>query len=179
MRLLHTPRLRYGIMTAALVAVAIAIAVITFTSVVTAGAHDAAPALPRPAGVTAENGDSLGAVIVSWEAVAGAAGYLVGWVAHADYPNHFRSADIPAGKTAYTVTGLAPGADYWFIVASSDRENGAWQWAEGWARLTVPPPPRTSPCGNGRYAGWAAPRRIRGLPRVHAVRNPFQCRLSD
>ena len=172
---LHTPRLRYGIMTAALAAVAIA--VIAFSPAAPARAHDAAPALPRPAGVTAENGDSLGVVIVSWEAVAGAAGYLVGWVAHADYPNRFRSVDVPAGKTAYTVTGLTPGADYWFIVASSNRENGAWQWAEGWARLTVPP--HISPCGNGRYAGWVAPRRIRGLPRLYAVRNPFQCPLSD
>ena len=135
MRLFHTLRLRYGIMAAALAAVAIA--VITFTPAVPAGAHDAAPALPKPSGVTVENGDSLGAVIVSWPPVAAAAGYLVGWVAHADYPNHFRSADIPAGKTAYTVTGLAPGADYWFIVASSDQQDGALQWAERWARLTL------------------------------------------
>ena len=139
MRLLHTPRLRYGIAAAALAAVAIAI--MSFTPAAPARAHDAAPALPRPAGVTAENGNSLGAVIVSWEAAAGAAGYLVGWVAHADYPNHFRSADVPAGKTAYTVTGLTPGADYWFIVASRHQPDGALQWAERWARLTLPAAP--------------------------------------
>ena len=135
MRLFHAWRLRCGIAAAALAAVAIA--VITFTPAAPAGAHDAAPALPRPAGVTAENGDTAGVVIVSWEAVAGAAGYRVGWIAHADYPNHFRYADIPARRTAYTVTGLDPGADYWFIVASRDRQDGAWQWAEGWARLTL------------------------------------------
>ena len=108
MRLFHARRLRCGIMTAALAAVAIA--VIVFAPA--ARAHDAAPALPRPAGVTAENGGTAGAVIVSWEAVPGAAGYRVGWIAHADYPNHFRYADIPARITAYTVTGLAPGGDY-------------------------------------------------------------------
>ena len=139
MRLLHVRKLRYGIAAAALAAVAIA--VIALTPAAPARAHDAAPALPRPADVTAENADSLGAVIVSWEAVADAAGYLVGWVPHADYPNRFRSVAIPAGKTAYTVTGLAPGADYWFIVASSDRQDGALQWAERWARLTLPAAP--------------------------------------
>ena len=135
MRLFHARKLRYGIMAA------VAIAIMSFTPAAPARAHDAAPALPKPAGVTAENGNSLGAVIVSWEAAADAAGYLVGWVAHADYPNHFRSADIPAGETAYTVTGLAPGADYWFIVASRDRQDGALRWAEGWARLTLPAAP--------------------------------------
>ena len=139
MRLFHALKFHHGIAAAALAAVAIAI--IAFTSAAPARAHDAPPALPRPAGVTADNGDSLGAVIVSWPPVAGAAGYLVGWVAHADYPNRFRSVEIPAGKTAYTVTGLTPGTDYWFIVASRNRPDGALRWAKRWARLTVPAAP--------------------------------------
>ena len=132
MRLFHALKFHHGIVTAAL-----AIAIITFTP---ACAQDAAPALLAPSGITAENGDSPYAAIVSWEAVAGATGYRIG-IAHADYPNHVLYADIPAGETSYTANGLTPGADYWFIVASSDRQDGALQWAEGWARLTLPAAP--------------------------------------
>ena len=135
MRLFHALKFHHGIVTAALAALAIAI--ITFTP---ACAQDAAPALLAPSGITAENGDSPYAAIVSWEAVAGATGYRIG-IAHADYPNHVLYADIPAGETSYTANGLTPGADYWFIVASRDQQDGALQWAERWARLTLPAAP--------------------------------------
>ena len=145
--LLHARSFRHGssIAAAALaataVAIAVAVAILPFTP---AQAHDVTPALPAPTSITADPGDRPGAVIVSWTAAAGAAGYRVGWIAHADYPNHFQYAQVPAAQTAYTVTGLTPGADYWFIVASSHEPDGALQWAQSWARLTLPPAPDTA-----------------------------------
>ena len=133
---LHARSFRHGssIAAAALAATAAAIAVaVPILPFTPARAHDVTPALPAPTAITADPGDRPGAVIVSWTAAAGAAAYHVGWIAHADYPNHFQYAQVPAGQTAYTVTGLTPGADYWFIVASSHEPDGALQWAQSWA----------------------------------------------
>ena len=46
--------------------------------------------LPPPAGVSAVNGSNLGEASLSWNAVAGATYYRVGWIADEDYQRGLR-----------------------------------------------------------------------------------------
>ena len=104
-------------------------------------------ALPAPTNVAAANGVNPGEVNLTWDAVAGANYYRIGWVAYADYQaataagrdwlEAFAFVDVAnRGQTAHTVTRLTPGAFYAFIVASNDQRYGAPQWSE-WATLTL------------------------------------------
>ena len=114
----------------------------------------ATPTPPRPpANIAAVNGANSGEVNLTWDAAAGATAYRVGWIAHddllaagANWLERFAFVDIGA-KTAYTLTRLTPGADYWLIVASIGEPNGAPQWAARWVRLTLAgaPPPTAGP----------------------------------
>lgn len=95
-----------------------------------------------PTNVQAANGHNTGEVIITWDAAAGANFYRIGWLANADFQaagddwlERFAYADV-AGKTAYTVTRLTPGEDYWFIVASSAVLYGAPIWS-AWEFLTL------------------------------------------
>ena len=132
-----------------------------------ARAHNDAPPPAAPANARAADGATAGAVVVAWDAVDGAAFYRIGWVAMDDIPavraegrewlDAFVFADVAnRGQTAYTITGLVPGRDYAFIVASVSRRFGVGAWSE-WAYLTpagvvscpagggepTPPPPAT------------------------------------
>ena len=69
----------------------------------------AQPALPAPTNVRVFNGDNPGEVVVSWEAVADASGYTIGWLdndaawdshyADQDWRNLIRSLDVEGGET--------------------------------------------------------------------------------
>ena len=114
-------------------------------------AQTVAPAAPT--GTSAVNGSETGQVIVSWNAVADAAYYRIGWVAKPDYEAtvaagrdwleafHFLDA-ANTGQTQWTLTRLSPGVDYYFIVASNDNRNGVPQYG-AWSNLltlTAAPP---------------------------------------
>ena len=107
---------------------------------------DGGDGLAAPAGVTAVDGEAVGAVIVGWEAVDDAAYYRIGWVALDDisarqaegreWLDAFVFADVGSeGQTEYAVSGVTPGRRYAFIVASAGRRFGAGRWSE-WAYLT-------------------------------------------
>ena len=98
---------------------------------------------PPPSGITAVNGPNPGEVNVTWSAVAGANYYRVGWIADDDYRaagddwlERFAFVDV-AGKTAYTITRLTPGTDYWFIVASNSEQYGPPRWPQNWVPLRL------------------------------------------
>ena len=76
-----------------------------------------------PSNVSATNGANPGEAVVSWDAVAGASEYRVGWLAVADYQanidndrwrERFAYSDVNA-SSSYTVTRLTPGVAYYFI----------------------------------------------------------------
>ena len=82
-------------------------------------------------------------MVVSWDAVADAAFYRIGWVALPDYQMtvaagrnwleafHFLNA-ANTGQTEWKLTRLSPGVQYYFIVASNDARNGVPQYG-GWS----------------------------------------------
>ena len=98
-----------------------------------APAAQAQSGLATPANFQAVNGPNAGEAILSWDAVAGADFYRVGWVAEdavlqafaakSDALNHYVFADITSA-TSYTATGLQPGKKYWFTVASLSERFG-------------------------------------------------------
>ena len=110
--------------------------------------------LPAPTGVSAVNGDNHGEAVVSWQAVADAAYYRIGWMADEDYqagllePNQewakeFRYSNVVnRGQTSHTITRLTPGIKYWIIVGSHDAFYGEPQWSS-WAEVTLVAPPTT------------------------------------
>ena len=110
--------------------------------------------LPAPTGVSAANADNHGEAVVSWQAVADAAYYRIGWMADEDYqaallePNQewakeFRYSNVVnRGQTSHTITRLTPGIKYWIIVGSHDAFYGAPQWSS-WAEVTLVAAPTT------------------------------------
>ena len=110
--------------------------------------------LPAPTGVSAVNGDNHGEAVVSWQAVADAAYYRIGWMADEDYQaaggaqglywsEEFRYSNVVnRGQTSHTITRLTPGIKYWIIVGSHDAFYGAPQWSS-WAELTLAAAPTT------------------------------------
>ena len=133
----------------------------------TAGVHaqSDAPLPSAPAGVTAADAPQTGAVNITWNPVAGAAFYRIGWVKMADIPvaqaagrhwlDAFAFTDIAnLGQTAHTLTDLRPGADYAFIVGSVTARFATAAWSE-WAYLT-PAAASCSAASSGNPAGSAA-----------------------
>ena len=107
-------------------------------------AQSGAPA--PPTGVTVSDGDTPGVVIVKWDAVDAAAYYRIGWVSAdevtaalsngQEWQDAFAFTDVAnRGQAVRTITGLTPGRQYAFIVASVSRRFGAAGWSE-WAYLT-------------------------------------------
>ena len=126
-------------------ALSIAIILVAVVSVTVAQAQmDDSP--PPPSGITAVNGPNPGEVSLLWNAAAGANYYRVGWIADADYRTardsgapwleRFGFVDVES-KTAYTITRLTPGTDYWFIVASNSERYGPPQWPQNWVSLRL------------------------------------------
>ena len=112
-----------------------------------------------PANIEAMDGANAGEVDLTWSAVADAVSYRIAWISNDDYEannrrgwlGRLRYGNVPSTQTAYTVTGLTPGADYWFIVASIGADDGVPQWAPAWVRLQIramepaQPPPQGPP----------------------------------
>ena len=95
-----------------------------------------------PSNVSAANGANPGEAVVSWDAVAGASAYRVGWLAVSDYEanrandqwrERFAYSDVNA-SSSYTVTRLTPGEAYYFITGR--KQDGDIAWSE-WATLTL------------------------------------------
>ena len=110
--------------------------------------------LPAPTGVSAVNGDNHGEAVVSWQAVADAAYYRIGWMADEDYQAALLESDqewqkefrysnvINRGQLSRTITRLTPGIKYWIIVGSHGAFYGAPQWSS-WAEVTLVAAPTT------------------------------------
>ena len=100
--------------------------------------------LPAPDNVRVTDGDYTGEVMVSWDAVNGAAGYSVRWVnvdaarvvndAGGDWTIAIQSVDVGAAASALTVNGLAPGTEYSFGVGSKSSSAVEPIWS-GWNNL--------------------------------------------
>ena len=95
-----------------------------------------------PSNVSATNGANPGEAVVSWDPVAGASEYRVGWLAVADYQanidndrwrERFAYSDVNA-SSSYTVTRLTPGEAYYFITGRKEGDDIAWS---AWATLTL------------------------------------------
>ena len=98
-------------------------------------------------GVEVRDDDTPGDVVISWNAVAAANYYRVGWVAYPDYleitgagrpwDEAFAFVDVEnIGQTSRTVRRLTPGVLYAFRVGSKDAKDGAASYGE-WVRFTV------------------------------------------
>jgi len=97
------------------------------------GRADPSSALPAPVGVRAEAG--VGHVRLSWDPVAGAAGYVLERTDGDDSDPHIvghGGADVPAVPAcAFADTGLLDGVDYRYRVgAVAGAEHPAWNWSE-------------------------------------------------
>ena len=125
------------------------IAALLLAAVMVIGGLDTAQAqtnaLPAPTNITVVNGVNPGEVNLTWNVVAGANFYRIGWIAVADaeqaraegtdWLERFVFVDIK-GRTSYTVTRLTPGVDYWFIVASNRERYGPPSWSK-WQSLPL------------------------------------------
>ena len=126
--------------------------------------------LPAPSNVQAADGPNPGEVAVSWNAVAGAPFYRIGWVAYDDidaaradgreWLDAFAFSDVAnRGQTSHTIKRLTPCLPYAFIAASLNRRFGDPSWSQ-WALLTpgegsdscptpaATPTPRPTPTGD-------------------------------
>ena len=110
--------------------------------------------LAAPANVLADDGDGAGEVIVSWGTVADAEFYRIGWVSYDIFTavqeggrpwlDAFAFTDVTNyGQDSHTLTDLAPGVRYAFIIGSVSSRFGAASWSE-WAHLTLAEAPDTS-----------------------------------
>ena len=95
-----------------------------------------------PTNVGASNGTNPSEVVVSWDPVAGATLYRVGWLAVADYQDNieddqwrerFAYSDVNA-NSSFTVTRLTPSTAYYFIIGRKEGNDIAWSQ---WATLTL------------------------------------------
>ena len=127
-------------------------AIFTLTDVVGKVDNTAHAQVGTPSNVSATNGANPGEVVVSWDPVAGASSYRVGWLAVADYEanrdndrwrERFAYSDVNA-SSSYTVARLTPGTAYYFITGLKQDGDIAWS---AWATLTL---------NSGRYPAPAS-----------------------
>ena len=101
---------------------------------------------PGSDGVTATDGIHPGEAVITWSTVEKAAYYRIGWVAQADrevgtdgdakWREGFIFADVAnRGQASHLITGLTPGVEYDFVVASHD---GRWSRLPRNGRSGVP-----------------------------------------
>ena len=130
----------------------------TITATAAVSAQEQAPAQPQPqapAGIALRNGANPGAVIISWNPVAGAQGYRIGWAnlravrqATADgipWTERFTYADVRTSVARHTAPNLAGGEQYAFIVATRSSENRL-NWSD-WQFHATPNAPDCPPGG--------------------------------
>ena len=133
---------------------AIALALAAVLLVIITASIAPARAQHAPANIQAADGSNPGAVTISWDAAADAAFYRIGWVAFDNiaavqaagrpWLDAFAFTDVTNyGQTTHTLTDLAPGMQYAFIIGSVSNRFGAAQWSE-WAYLTLAEAPATS-----------------------------------
>ena len=123
--------------------------------------------LEVPEALASQSAFGTAAVDLSWDPVAGAVYYRIGWVVYSDvepiiaaggdWLERFAFIDIAnRGQTDHTITRLTPGLQYAFIVAGNDVRYGTPQWpdASGWQFMTpatprqTPAPPQLPPATN-------------------------------
>ena len=122
-------------------AIAIALAVLTNVLGGQTGLDNPAHAQTSsliPQNISAVDGTNPGAVVISWNAVTGAAYYRVGWVQILEYnavaaagrpwTDAFYFVDVKSPATSRTVTRLVPGTEYYFLVGGLARLDGKPQW---------------------------------------------------
>ena len=110
-------------------------------------------------------------VDITWDTVAGATYYRIGWVVYedvapiiaagGDWLERFAFIDIAnRGQTEWTITRLTPGLQYAFIVAGNDERYGTPQWpdASGWQFMTPATPQDTPPLPPATDIGAATDR---------------------
>lgn len=101
--------------------------------------------LSAPTNVQVAYGDATGEVVVSWDAVDGAAGYSVRWLnvdaarvvyeAGGNWQIAIQSVDVEATANTLTVNSLAPGTLYSFGVGSKSSFTAEPAWSS-WNSLT-------------------------------------------
>ena len=139
---------------AAFAAVVLAIIAAGAASAMAQGQQNGGP--PAPGGTQAANGTAPGQAVVSWQAVASATHYRIGWVAYDDYNaaiaagrdwlEAFTFVDLAnRGQTSHQVARLTPGIDYAFIVGSNVSRYAAPTWSD-WASLTLAAAPGATSC---------------------------------
>ena len=124
---------RWGLirMKTSLVALTVLVLLVITAAVSSRDTAEASDAWPGPDGVTAADGLSPGEAVLTWSMVEKAAYYRIGWVAGseyqaradggADWQEGFVFTDVPnRGQASHLVTGLTPGGEYHFVVASHD-----------------------------------------------------------
>lgn len=135
----------------AVVAFVLAVGVVVMQGVsVLSGALAMAQSTISPPGKPeVRKGDRPGEVVVSWEGVVGARAYRVGWLkeehmlqAGPAYGDYIEDSRVRSTEDEYTVRGLSPGDQYWFIVGSlDDIDRVYWSvWSEKIAARDLPVP---------------------------------------
>ena len=114
-------------------AIALLVAVFALTGARGGTVVHAQEALSAPQNFKAVNGPNSGEVVMTWEPVAGAKYYRVGWINRADLDRAI--SDGTAGSelniyvdvqtaTSYTATRLTPGEEYFFTIAAKREQYG-------------------------------------------------------
>ena len=140
-------------------------------------------AWPGPDVVAATNGLSPSEAVITWDTVEAAAYYRIGWVARADrqvgadgdarWREGFVFADVAnRGQASHLITGLTPGVEYDFVVASHDGRWSRLPGTGGLASLRLGEDPSYSGCSirrrrRSRWSRWRGPdtAALVGLPK--------------
>ena len=129
------------------IALSLAALLLVVVAVSVAAPARAQGGLAAPVNVRVVDGAGHGTVAVSWDAADDAAFYRIGWVAKSDYDaviaagqswlDAFAFTDVDnRGQSEHTVSNLAPGVEYAFIMGTVRNRFGNAAWSE-WALLTT------------------------------------------
>ena len=154
-----------GVVVAAVIGLALALSPQEMPETATAQAQGG---LAAPANVRAADGASPGTAVVSFDAVAGAAFYRIGWVSIDDiqavqaddreWLDAFDFKDVAnKGQTAQALKGLTPGVRYAFIAASVPHRFGNAQHWSAWTYLNTAPAPTPTPAPTPAPTGTPCP----------------------
>ena len=137
----------------------VVLAVLSLAILVSVSGGDVAQARdvwPGPDVVAATNGLNPGEAVITWNRLAEGSYYRVGWVAQADrevgadgdaqWREGFVFADVAnRGQAFHLITGLTPGVEYEFVVASHDGRHARLRPPETYASLQLRQDPAYSP----------------------------------
>ena len=118
--------------------------------------------------VAVTNGLSPGEAVITWDRVEEAAYYRIGWVAQADrevdtdgdakWQEGFVFANVAnRGQASHLITGLTPGVEYDFMMASHDGRHARLRPPETYASLQLRQDPAYSPLFDSATAEVALP----------------------